>query len=293
MSDLILKAQNLVKLYADHAAVSDFSLSLKRGEVCALIGQNGAGKSSILRMLAQIFLPDRGLLELFNQQQIGYLPEERGLYPNMQVLEHLEYLLSLRDLKPNKVKQKASYALDEFGLGDWKNKKVKQLSKGMQQKVQILSIILHEPDLLILDEPFSGLDPVNLALICNLFIKLKLQKTAIIISTHQMAIAEDISDTFCFLSKGKTSWQGTKQDLKNYFGDNIYHFEVLENNLHFPPELENQILMQTQLKEKLFEIKIKSLESLNSILNYVSTNYSLIKFEKYSPSLEEAFKRLS
>ncbi len=304
MTFTLLKADNLYKSYASHQAVKNFSLQLKTGEICALIGQNGAGKSSILRMLSGIFLPDSGKIELNTQKKIGYLPEERGLYQNMKVLEHLQFLVQLRGINPKEARKLAEEALDKFGLTDWKNRSVKQLSKGMQQKVQILGILLHDPDILILDEPFSGLDPVSMSEICNLFSELKKQEKAIIVSTHEMYIAEEISDNLCLIKNGDTLWQGKTKELATLFGDNVYTVCLClsaEQSINWPTSIQKFILGQKQISAetlyeskvlKTFELKIDDTSHLPELLNFLSSTYSIHKFEKYSPRLEDAFKRL-
>jgi ABC-2 type transport system ATP-binding protein len=304
MPKLVLEAKNLYKNYTDHQAVSDFSLELPNGHVCALLGQNGAGKSSVLRMLAGVFLPDNGSVSFGPGLKVGYLPEERGLYPNMKVVEHLEFLSQLKGLSQKVAKQKANEALDKIGLFDWKKRDVKQLSKGMQQKVQLLATIIHEPQLLILDEPFSGLDPVSLLQTCELIKDLKNKGTAIIISTHQMKIAEEIADSFCFLNRGKTVWQGQLSQLKTIFGQNVYQVKVLMASgchLTWTDNLKSQIIQQREIMlipqpDNLhlgsYELAFSANADLKEILHYLVQEYNLLKFEHYLPSLDEAFKRL-
>ena len=313
MSNLILKADSLYKSYTSHQAVIDFSLEVSKGEICSLIGQNGAGKSSILRMLAGVFLPDKGVLSLFTEKKIGYLPEERGLYQEMQVLEQLEFLAKLKGLSDQEAKTKSELALDKYGLGDWKKKKIKQLSKGMQQKVQILSTVLHEPELLILDEPFSGLDPVNLDLICSLIADLKAQGTAIIITTHEMHIVEQISDKICFLHKGKVAWAGTKDDLTEKLGLNKYRISLKDNRCDSNHTLESYLLdllgkENSQIKsfktidnagvviklgqQIIYEIEVFEGFSGQELFLLLSEKFEIMKFEFYFPTLEESFKEI-
>lgn len=298
MLEVLLNAKNINKSYASHKAVIDFNLQLQRGQICALLGQNGAGKSSVLRMLAGIFFPDDGQLELFTNKKIGYLPEERGLYQNMKVQEHLEYIAKLRGCDTKTFRQKASDTLDKVGLSEWKNQLVKQLSKGMQQKVQLLATILHEPDLLILDEPFSGLDPVSLLVICDLIKELKSNGSGIIISAHQMKITDEVSDQFCFLHEGKTTWQGSREALKEHFGQNTYKFTLGNNaEIKWPEELQKKIILESSLQGennlKIYEVEFNDEMKLKEVLDFLVGNYELKAFEHYSPSLEEAFKRLT
>jgi ABC-2 type transport system ATP-binding protein len=303
MSEVLLEANQLSKNYAGHQAVTDFSLSIKRGEICALLGQNGAGKSSILRMLTGIFLPDTGSVKLYTQRKLGYLPEERGLYPNMTVQEQLEYIAQLRGLSAKEAREKAANELTEIGLQTWKNKQVKQLSKGMQQKVQILATILHEPELLILDEPFSGLDPVSLELVCKLFNKLKQQGAGILISTHEMKVAESVSDSLCLLKAGKVVWSGKTENLKAHFGQNTYHVSF-KSDSETPTSWTESLKALMKNSRQLYvngadallrhyEIEFEPTASLSEIVSMLANNYALQKFEHYSPDLEEAFKRLT
>lgn len=304
MSEIILQAKNIVKSYSDHQAVMDFSLTLRKNEVCGLIGQNGAGKSSILRMLSGIFFPDSGSVEIRTKKKIGYLPEERGLYPNMQVQEHLEFFARLRGLSDKEAKTKAESALNEIGLGDWRKRQVKQLSKGMQQKVQILATILHEPELLILDEPFSGLDPVSLIGICDLIKSLKQKGTSIIISTHQMKVAEEISDQICLLNKGETLWNGSTENLRQYFGKNIFHisFQSPEpmKEINWSKSFGSSMLSVKEIESyfrsnfyiQTFEVEFPQKISLKEIAEGLNEENSVLKIEQYLPSLEESFKRM-
>lgn len=294
MSKLVLEAKNLYKNYSGHRAVEDFSLSLSKGQIYALLGQNGAGKSSILRMLSGIFLPDKGSIEIHAGEKIGYLPEERGLYQSMKVKDHLEYLTELKGLKGKEVTKKILNYLERFGLIDWKDKEVKQLSKGMQQKVQILATTIHEPELLILDEPFSGLDPVSLEAICELINELKEQGTAIIICTHQFKTAESISDNFCFLHKGKTVWQGTCDELKNYFGSNLFHFEIKNTafeEIQLQKNLKDTVESIKEISSGNFEFKLKSDDNSQELIQFLFNNFNVSKFERYEPTLSEVFER--
>jgi len=301
MSNIILRVKNLTKSYTGHRAVSDFNLTLFKGQVYALLGQNGAGKSSVLRILAGIFTPDKGTIELFTDRKIGYLPEERGLYQNMKVLEHLEYISVLRGFDSKNLKDKAIEMLNRVGLNDWHNRLVKELSKGMQQKVQLLASLLHDPELLILDEPFSDLDPVSVKTITDLIQELKGKGSSVIVSAHQMRITESISDTFCFLHQGHTRWQGSKQKLKQYFGRNLYKLKLNNcDRIAWPEELKAQIVTERAAQNSgdeqnvlAVQLELEREEIAKQLLAHLASNYEVISFERYTPSLEEAFHQLT
>ncbi|MDX1919213.1 MAG: ATP-binding cassette domain-containing protein [Candidatus Caenarcaniphilales bacterium] len=310
---LLLEAKNISKTYTDHKAVSDFNLNVLGGQIYTILGQNGAGKSSVLRMLAGIFLPDEGSINLQVSKKIGYLPEERGLYQNMKVYDHLEYLIKLKGFRHSSLKARIVEALQVVGLEDWQDKQLKQLSKGMQQKVQFLATILHEPELVILDEPFSGLDPVSLKSICQIIMDLKDKGVGIIISAHQMGILEEICDHYIFLKRGETVWKGDKEELKDHFGRNSYRFQVMSSPQHpfealiWPANLQSKILSfaelhltnsdkeQTSTIKKVhdFEITVSESEAVSEIFEFLFSKYKVKKFEHYLPSLNEAFQTLT
>ena len=197
----ILKVNNVIKRYGDYTAVNGINLELKRGKIFGLLGPNGAGKTSLIRMMTTITAIDEGQI-LFNgkdlnadsPQYIGYMPEERGLYKKMKVGEQLLYLAQLKGLSKNQAKEKIGYWLEKFEINDWWNKEISELSKGMQQKIQFISTVVHEPELLILDEPFSGLDPINTNLIKSEIFNLRDKGTSIIFSTHRMEQVEEICE---------------------------------------------------------------------------------------------------
>jgi ABC-2 type transport system ATP-binding protein len=301
MCETLLKAQHLNKTYTDHKAVIDFDLEVRSGEIYTILGQNGAGKSSVLRMLSGIFLPDSGKLELNITKKIGYLPEERGLYQNMKVFDHLNYLLKLKGMEEKKLRSIIQSSLAKVGLEDWQNKQLKQLSKGMQQKVQFLAAILHEPELVILDEPFSGLDPVSLKSICEIILDLKTKGVGIIISAHQMGILEEICDHYIFLKKGQTVWKGNRNELKDHFGQNCYRFQIGENStgeIVWPDNLKASILLSKVLSQKNenvqdYEINLADSKHVTEIFEFLFGKYKVKRFEHYSPSLNEAFKEFT
>src|SRR3989475_5391693 len=215
------------KRFGDFAAVSDLSLQVKPGRVFGLIGPNGAGKTTTIRMIVNITAPDSGRIELFGQQmntalqdRIGYLPEERGLYKRMRVGEQLRFFAELKDLRGAEAVKRIDEWLTKLKLSDRKDKRKKELSKGMQQKFQFITAVIHYPDLVILDEPFSGLDPVNVDLMKETILEQKAAGKTIILSTHQMEIAEKLCDDVCMINKARKVLDGRLREIRRSFSRN-------------------------------------------------------------------------
>ena len=226
ISEPIVQVDGITKRFGDFAAVSRLSLSVPRGAVYGLLGPNGAGKTTTIRMLMDIILPDEGTVRLFGDARggrehsaaIGYLPEERGLYRKMRVRDTLVFLAEAKGVKRDVAQRKADEWLERLELGEWKMKKVEELSKGMQQKVQFIATMLHEPALLILDEPFAGLDPINTQAIKDVIVHLSRTGTTIIFSTHQMDVAERICDHVCIIAQGRKVLDGSLAEVKRVHG---------------------------------------------------------------------------
>jgi ABC-2 type transport system ATP-binding protein len=225
-SDPIIQIDGITKRFGDFVAVSTLSLSVPRGAVYGLLGPNGAGKTTTIRMLMDIIVPDEGTVRLFGDErggrehsaEIGYLPEERGLYRKMRVRDTLVFLAEAKGVKRDVAQRKADEWLDRLELGEWRLKKVEELSKGMQQKVQFIATMLHEPALLILDEPFSGLDPINTQVLKDVIVHLSRGGTTIIFSTHQMDVAERICDHVCIIARGRKVLDGGLAEVKRVHG---------------------------------------------------------------------------
>jgi ABC-2 type transport system ATP-binding protein len=222
-----LVLDHVSKSFGEFAAVSDLSLQVRPGRVFGLIGPNGAGKTTTIRMIVNITAPDTGRVELFGQlmstalqDRIGYLPEERGLYKRMKIGEQLRFFAELKDLRGAEAEKRIDAWLKKLGLSAWKEKRTKELSKGMQQKVQFITAVIHEPDLLILDEPFSGLDPVNVELMKETILEQKAAGKTIILSTHQMEIAEKLCDDVCMINKSHKVLDGKMRDIRRSFSRN-------------------------------------------------------------------------
>lgn len=236
----IFSAKNIVKRYASHTALDDVSISISKQNVFGLLGPNGAGKTSLIRIMNQITGPDSGELffegEKLNQNhisQIGYLPEERGLYKKMEVGEQALYLAQLKGMKRAEAMMKLKEWFEKFEITAWWKKKVEELSKGMQQKVQFIVTVLHEPKLLILDEPFSGFDPINANIIKNEILRLKVNGSTILLSTHNMESVEELCDEIALINKSKKILDGSVKDIRKTYRSNTYEIEFKGNMLGF------------------------------------------------------------
>ena len=240
MSTSILSIQNVVKTYGAYAAVDHLSLEVPEGRVFGMLGPNGAGKTSLIRMITTITAPDSGEIFLRGErlnarspEKIGYMPEERGLYKKMKVGEHLLYLAQLKGLSAAAAKKEIYFWLDKFDIRSWWDKKIEELSKGMQQKIQFIATVVHRPPLLILDEPFTGLDPINTAIIKDEITRLNREGTSIIFSTHRMEQVEEICDHIILVNQGKKILDGTVAEVKQQFKKNIdefNHFQFIFND---------------------------------------------------------------
>jgi ABC-2 type transport system ATP-binding protein len=222
-----LTLSGVTKRFDEFTAVDDLSMRVRPGRIFGLIGPNGAGKTTTIRMIVNITAPDEGRIELFGQEmttelqdRIGYLPEERGLYKKMKVVDQLRFFGELKNVKGKRADEAIDRWLERVKLTEWKTKKATELSKGMQQKVQFIAAVMHDPDLMILDEPFSGLDPVAQELLKEVVLELKAEGKTIIFSTHQMEMAERICDDICMINKSRKVLDGSLRQIKSSFGRN-------------------------------------------------------------------------
>ena len=290
----ILSLHNVVKRYGKHTAVNGVTFDVPKGSIFGMLGPNGAGKTSLIRIITTITAADEGHVLIDGEQlnrlhptQIGYMPEERGLYKKMKVGDHLMYLARLKGLNPSTAKNKIGEWFTKFDIIDWWDKKVEELSKGMQQKVQFIATVVHEPKLLILDEPFSGLDPINTNLIKDEIYRLNQNGTSVIFSTHRMEQVEEICEMIVLINKGQVVLEGKVSDIKNDYKENC--FEVgFEGEL--PDELRNnsfEILNDTSDK-----MVIKALEGHkpNELLKgLIDRNIDIHSFNEILPTLNEIF----
>lgn len=290
----IIKVSNVVKKFGDYAASNDITFNVNKGSVFGLLGPNGAGKTTLIRMITSIIIPDEGTISLFGESQnqnqqnrIGYLPEERGLYKKLKVIDQISYFGQLKGLSKLDAVNYGRYWLGKMDAKDWENKKIEELSKGMQQKIQFICTILHKPELLILDEPFSGFDPINTELLKNIILDLKAEGCTIILSTHIMEQAEQLCDDICLINKGKIILSGKIRDIKSKFGNDTVIIEF-DGSDSFIDQLTNlKVLNRTHNR---FEFRFdNTITNPNDILASAMKNSQIIKYELVEPSLHEIF----
>lgn len=293
----VLSVRHLKKYYASHKAVDDISFDIGKGSICGLLGPNGAGKTTLLRMITGIFFPDEGAIMIGNKpfnptrdiDKIGYMPEERGLYKKMQVGEHLVYLARLKGLPRLEARQKARYWIERFDLQRWWNKKVGDLSKGMQQKVQFISTILHEPEILILDEPFSGLDPINSNLIKDQIFELSKNGTTIIFSTHRMEQVEEICRHLVLVNNGKKILDGTIDQIKDDFKKNEFMLILAGTPVEQAGDDTGAFTVE-KVMDHAVVLKLKEGSSGNDALGYfMQRGHTIRGFQELLPSISEVF----
>ena len=292
----ILELQNLKKYYATQKAVDDISFSIEGGSIFGLLGPNGAGKTTLLRMITGIFYPDSGQI-LFEGRKfdpikdipkIGYMPEERGLYKKMKIGEQALYLAQLKGMPKGEAMKKIKEWFEKFEMESWWNKKVDDLSKGMSQKLQFVTTVLHEPKLLILDEPFSGLDPVNSNLIKDEIFNLSRKGVTIIFSTHRMEQVEEICDKIVLVNKGQKILDGALDQIKNDFKEDIFKvgFDVT------PAIRENSIFQIISSRDDSIVIKInESFRPYNALQELLQQQAQVHSFIEILPTLNEIFIR--
>lgn len=293
---MLLSIKNLTKYYSTQKAVDDISFDIPEGCIFGLLGPNGAGKSTLLRMITGIFHPDSGQILFKNtpfnvhkhSSDMGYMPEERGLYKKMKIGEQALYLAQLKGLSKQDAEKRAREWFARLDMTTWWNKKTQDLSKGMGQKLQFVTTVIHQPRLLILDEPFSGLDPVNANVLKDEIFRLAKEGTTIIFSTHRMEQVEEICDNIVLVNLGKKVLDGSVTQIKQDFKENIFKIGIDNNQI--PPPDNIQILKQEKT-EMLFHLKEGT--SPNSVLqHYIQQNVNIHSFSEVLPGLNEIFIRL-
>jgi ABC-2 type transport system ATP-binding protein len=293
----ILEVQNLKKYFSSQKAVDDISFSIQQGSIFGLLGPNGAGKTTLIRMITGIFYPDAGSIQLngkkFNPVEdvinIGYMPEESGLYKKMKVGEQAMYLAQLKGMNKQEAFANVKTWFEKFEMGSWWNKKVEDLSKGMGQKLQFVTTVLHEPKLVILDEPFSGLDPVNSNLIKDEIFNLAQKGTTIIFSTHRMEQVEEICDHIVLVNKGEKILDGSVKEIKQQFKQHIFKAEVEQ----LPVNLEHPSFSITEQKGNNLTLKInEGYQSNDILLHFINQKSVIVAYHEILPSLNEIFIRL-
>ncbi len=290
----ILQLQNLQKYFATQKAVDDISFNIEQGSIFGLLGPNGAGKTTLIRMITGIFYPDSGSITfdgkpfdgLNDAIRIGYMPEERGLYKKMKIGDQALYLAQLKGLSRAEAMEKIKYWFKRLEMESWWNKKVEDLSKGMSQKLQFVTTVLHEPKLIILDEPFSGLDPLNANLIKDEIYGLAKRGSTIIFSTHRMEQVEEICDHIVLINLGRKILDGTVQEVKQQFKENKFSIKFS----HKPESTDNAVFQVLQQKDNALTVKINEGYSSNDVLQYfLNEQLNIESFNEILPSLNEIF----
>ncbi len=293
-NSITVKLDRVYKSFGEFTAVKDLSLTVRAGRVFGLLGPNGAGKTTSIRMIVNITAPDSGSVELFGrkidselQDRIGYLPEERGLYRRMKVGDQLRFFAELKNVRGKVAESKIDEWLARVKLSEWKNKRSMELSKGMQQKVQFITAVLHDPELLILDEPFSGLDPINVELLKEIVLDLKRSGKTIIFSTHAMEVAEKICDDICLLNRSQKVLDGSLREIKSSFGRNSVAVRceggdgVLDD-----PSLVSKVVRHADEAQALLAPGANAQTLLHRLIDSGAT---IGKFEMVEPSLNDIF----
>lgn len=289
----ILDVRNISKKFGDFTAVDRVSFSVEPGRIFGILGPNGAGKTTSIRMMNYITIPDEGEITIkgipvgrLTQPMIGYMPEERGLYKKMKVGEHLIYLAQLKGMNTTDAKKALRYWLERFEAIDWIKKEVGELSKGMQQKIQFIATIVHDPDIYIFDEPFSGLDPINSELLKQVILELKSNGKTIIFSTHRMEQVEQMCDDIVLYNQGRTILQGKVQEIKQSFGKRTVVLEF-DGDASFLDSLEG--VHFNNRSNRFVEFTPKDESMIRPILEKAMASVDVHRFERVYPSLHEIF----
>lgn len=298
----LLVANNVSKSFGDYKALNDVSIEVPKGSVFGLLGPNGAGKTTFIRIINQITMPDSGSIFLDGRplepndiQHIGYLPEERGLYKSMKVGEQVLYLAQLKGLTKQEAKERLNYWFDRLEIGDWWNKKIQELSKGMAQKIQFVVTVLHQPKLLIFDEPFSGFDPINANLIKDEILKLRDDGATVIFSTHRMESVEEMCDHIALIHKSNKVLDGKLIDIKRAYRSNTFEVGLLTSEKEL---VNNEIRERFDVSSASFKsindelqyrIKLSDTASANDLVNYLTTKGQLNHFVEVIPSANDIF----
>jgi len=298
----LLVANNVSKSFGDFKALNDVTIEVPKGSVFGLLGPNGAGKTTFIRIINQIMMPDTGEVFLDGEplkphhiQNIGYLPEERGLYKTMKVGEQALYLAQLKGLSKAEAKKKLNYWFDRLEIGDWWNKKIQELSKGMAQKIQFVVTVLHEPKLLIFDEPFSGFDPINANLIKDEILHLRDRGATIIFSTHRMESVEEMCDHIALIHKSNKILDGNLLDIKRAYKNNTYEVGLITpDHAAVSAELESKFNLspatfKTINGELQYKIQIPENDNSNDLVSYLTNKGQLTHFVEVVPSANDIF----
>jgi len=295
----ILTIEHVTKQYAAHRALDDVSMEIPAQSVFGLLGPNGAGKTSLIRIITQITAPDSGRilfqgepLRASHIEQMGYLPEERGLYKKMEVGEQALYLARLKGLSRADAMKKLKYWFEKFEIQAWWKKKIEELSKGMQQKVQFVVTVLHEPKFLILDEPFTGFDPINAELIKNELLALRDKGTTIVLSTHRMESVEELCTHIALLNRSKKILDGSVKDIRQQYKSNTFEIQYIGNKIGFAHALWTGFEL-LDLKEdhdhQVARVKMLNNHTTNDLLSVLLPNVQILGFREIIPSMNDIF----
>ena len=289
-----IRIDGITKAYEGHRAVDDLHLTVPQGSVFGLLGPNGAGKTTSIRMVMNILIPDTGRIEVLGEamneqlkERIGYLPEERGLYAKMKVSEVLHYLASIKGVPARTARERTDRWLERVALSDWKDKKVEELSKGMQQKVQFVSALLHDPELLILDEPFSGLDPVNVDMLKEIILEQHEQGKTIVFSTHIMEQVEKMCEFICMINKGQKVLDGRLSEVKESYGSNTIALEFDGDDGFLR---DRSLVGEVDRYGNYAEVTLaKGVESRQLLERVMASGCALKRFQVMEPTLHNIF----
>ena len=296
----ILEIENVCKSYGDYVALNHVNIQVKQGCVFGLLGPNGAGKTSLIRIINQITAPDEGQLRFLGEPmtmkhtaQIGYLPEERGLYRKMKVGEQAMYLSMLKGLDKNEAKRRLHYWFEKFEIEAWWNKKVEELSKGMQQKIQFIVTIVHDPEFLIFDEPFSGFDPLNANLLKEEMMNLKNKGASIIFSTHNMASVEAFCDDIALINKSEKILDGSLKDIKQAYKRNIFEIKYISDNVEdiasVLPQGAEVVSRRHDGDYNTLSVQLPYQYTGNQLLVQLLPHMQICEFKEVYPTMEEIF----
>jgi ABC-2 type transport system ATP-binding protein len=293
----VLEVQSVSKSYSNHKALDNVSLSVPKGQIFGLLGPNGAGKTSLIRIINQITMPDSGEVLFENSKlnsnhikHIGYLPEERGLYKKMKVGEQALYLAQLKGLSESEAKIALKEWFKKFEITQWWDKKVEELSKGMAQKVQFITTVLHKPKLLIFDEPFSGFDPINANIIKDEILQLKDQGTSIIFSTHRMESVEELCDHIALINQSKKILDGPIDQIKEQYKQQVYKVDFSSTDLNFLNNLPEHLKLIHKNSHKA-EIQIQNESPASDLIRFLLDHSDIKAFEEKVPTVNEIFIR--
>ena len=297
---LIIEIKNVRKSFSNHVALNNLSLKVPKGSIFGLLGPNGAGKTSLIRIINQITAPDSGKILIEGSplkrehiKDIGYLPEERGLYKKMKVGDQAMYFAQLKGMNKKEAKSKLLYWFEKFEINNWWNNKIEDLSKGMAQKIQFITTVIHEPKLLILDEPFSGFDPINTNLVKQEILDLKHKGTSVILSTHNMNSVEEICDNIALIDQSNKILEGKVDELKEQFSEGLWEITFKGNVVSFANSVWGgwTLVNQEQLSENIFKSTIQLADKLklNDFIKGIIDSVEIVEITKVIPSMNDVF----